>query len=234
MRCSPDELVGVDYGRLTSGRAEQLDAALDEIAAGVSDIVVLDHDVSGWPTTRKARASLAAIRDSKGNALYIFLQVLDVTAQAAAEEQLRRSEERQRLLIEAVQEYAIFMLTVDGMVASWNPGAERIKGYAANEIVGQHFRVFYPPEQQAARHPEFELEEAIRFGRYEEEGWRVRKDGTRFWASVLITAVFDDSGAHIGFAKVTRDATERRRAEQARAKPLWRLSAHLLPEGSPE
>jgi PAS domain S-box-containing protein len=102
-------------------------------------------------------------------------------------------------------------------VASWNSGAERIKGYAADEIVGSHFRVFYPHEQQASGHPEYELEEALREGRYEEEGFRVRKDGTQFWANVLITAVFDESGTHVGFAKVTRDTTERRHSEQQRA-----------------
>jgi PAS domain S-box-containing protein len=218
MRCDPDDLVGVDYGRLTSGRSELLDSALDEIARGVADVVVLDHDVSGWPKARRGRASLAAVRDSKGNALYIFLQVQDITAQAATQEQLRRSEERMRLLIEAVHEYAIFMLDVDGLVASWNAGAQRIKGYPADEIVGQHFRVFYPPEQQASEHPEFELREALRSGRYEEEGWRIRNDGARFWANVVITPVFDSSGTHIGYAKVTRDTTERRRAEQDRAQ----------------
>jgi PAS domain S-box-containing protein len=216
MRCEPDDLVGVDYGRLTSGRSDALDAALDDISHEISDVAVIDHEVSGWSIARRVRASLAAVRDSKGQALYVFLQVQDITAQAAAEEKLRRSEERLRLLIEAVREYAIFMLDTDGTVASWNPGAERIKGYRAHEIVGTHFRAFYPPEQQASGHPEHELEEALRVGRYEEEGWRVRKDGTRFWANVLITPVFDDEGTHIGFAKVTRDATERRRAEEER------------------
>jgi PAS domain S-box-containing protein len=109
-----------------------------------------------------------------------------------------------------VRDYAIFMLTTDGIVASWNAGAERIKGYRAAEIVGRHFRSFYPPELQAARHPENELDWALRDGRYEEEGWRVRKDGSRFWANVVITAVHDSSGTHIGFTKVTRDMTERR------------------------
>jgi PAS domain S-box-containing protein len=217
MRCKPDDLVGVDYGRLTCGRADLLDAALDDISHEISDLAVIDHEVSGWPTVCKARASLAAVRDSKGHSLYVFLQVQDITAQAAAEQQLRHSEERFRLLIEAVQEYAIFMLDTDGTVASWNSGAQRIKGYSAREILGSHFRVFYPAEQQAAGHPEFELEEALRHGRYEEEGWRIRKDGTRFWANVLITAVFDESGTHIGFAKVTRDTTERRRFEEDRA-----------------
>ena len=103
------------------------------------------------------------------------------------------------------------MLDPTGHVVSWNAGAQRSKGYTAEEIIGQHFRVFYPPEVQARRHPEHELEVALRDGHYEEEGWRIRKDGSRFWANVLITAVFNAAGEHIGFAKVTRDTTERRR-----------------------
>jgi PAS domain S-box-containing protein len=110
-----------------------------------------------------------------------------------------------------VQDYAIFMLDPEGHVASWNPGAQRSKGYTAQDIIGQHFRVFYPPEQQAEKHPEHELEIARREGRYEEEGWRIRKDGSRFWAHVTITAVHDEDGVLVGFAKVTRDSTERRR-----------------------
>src|SRR4029453_14250733 len=98
----------------------------------------------------------------------------DVSAERAAAEQLRRSEERFRLLVETVEDYAIFMLDPDGHVVSWNSGAQRSKGYAANEIIGQHFRVFYPPEVQAGKHPEHELEAALRVGHYEEEGWRVR------------------------------------------------------------
>jgi len=124
--------------------------------------------------------------------------------------ELRAGEDRYRSLVEAVQDYAIFMLGVDGTIVTWNPGAERIKGYGAEEIIGRHFRVFYPDEVQQQRHPEHELELALRDGHYEEEGWRVRKDGTRFWANVLITAVYNAAGEHIGFAKVTRNMDERR------------------------
>ena len=134
----------------------------------------------------------------------------DVTAQRGAEEELRRSELRFRLLVEAVSDYAIFMLSPVGLVESWNPGAERIKGYAADEIIGKHFRIFYPLDVRQARHPEHELELALRDGHYEEEGWRIRKDGTRFWANVLITPVRDRHGDLIGFAKITRDNSERR------------------------
>jgi PAS domain S-box-containing protein len=225
LRSRTSDLVGVDYGVLMAGDADRLDAALDDITHDVSDLAVVEHEVTGWPDPRKVRASLAAVRDSKGRALYVFLQVQDVTAQAAAEEQLRRSEERFRLLIEAVQEYAIFMLDTEGHVASWNTGAQRINGYAAEDIVGRHFRVFYPVEQQSSGHPEFELRTALREGRYEEEGWRVRKDGTHFWASVLITAIFNEGGQHLGFAKVTRDTTERRRVEEERADVTAALAA---------
>jgi hypothetical protein len=112
-------------------------------------------------------------------------------------------------MVDVVRDYAIFMLDTDGRITSWNRGAQRTKGWTADEIIGHHFRVFYPPEQQAAKHPEHELELAMRDGVYQEEGWRVRKDGSRFWAHVTITKIVDEEGNHIGFAKVTRDHTER-------------------------
>src|SRR5690242_9679942 len=114
-----------------------------------------------------------------------------------------------RLLVATVRDYAIFMLDPLGHVATWNLGAERIKGYAASEIVGRHFSVFYPPEEVARGKPAWELAEAERDGRFEDEGWRVRKDGSLFWANVVITAVHDATGALCGFGKVTRDLTAR-------------------------
>src|ERR1044071_5309126 len=118
-----------------------------------------------------------------------------------------------QLLVESVQDYAIFALDPTGHVLNWNAGAERIKGFTAADIVGRHFSTFYPPED-AVWKPAWELEVATREGRVEDEGWRLRKDGTRFWANVVITALRDDTGALVGFAKVTRDLTERRQAEQ--------------------
>jgi PAS domain S-box-containing protein len=118
-----------------------------------------------------------------------------------------------QLMVEAVRDYAIFMLDPNGYVASWNTGAERIKGYSAPEIIGQHFSVFYPQEAVATGHPQRELQIAEAEGRFEEEGWRVKKDGGQFWANVVITAVRDEKGVLVGFAKVTRDLTERRNAE---------------------
>jgi PAS domain S-box-containing protein len=128
---------------------------------------------------------------------------------------LRRSEERFWLLADAVQDYAIFMLDTHGRVSTWNKSAERIKGYKNSEIIGRHFSIFYPEEDRLARKPQRELEIAAKEGRLEDEGWRNRKDGSRFWANVIITALRDDAGRLIGFGKVTRDFTERILADQA-------------------
>jgi PAS domain S-box-containing protein len=136
-----------------------------------------------------------------------------------------RSEDFQ-LLVETVVDYAIFMLDPSGIVTTWNLGAERLKGYRPDEIVGRHFSVFYPAEDVAARKPERELEGALAQGRLKDEGWRVRRDGSLFWANVVITALCDDAGRLRGFAKVTRDLTEQRRAEEERVK-LARAEAAL-------
>jgi PAS domain S-box-containing protein len=128
--------------------------------------------------------------------------------------ELRGSQERFRLLVEGSKDYAIFMLDPQGFVTSWNPGAQRIKGYTAEDIIGQHFSRFYLPEAVARGWPQHELQVAKAEGRFEDEGWRVRKDGTRFWADVIITALYDDQGQFQGFSKVTRDLTERKEAEE--------------------
>ncbi len=125
-----------------------------------------------------------------------------------------------RLLVETVRDYAIFMLDVGGHIRSWNAGAQRIKGYAAPEIIGKHFSIFYPATDIRRGKPDYELRVATEEGRYEEEGWRVRRDGTQFWANVVITALRDGKGQLMGFAKVTRDLTERKRAEEERASLL--------------
>lgn len=131
-----------------------------------------------------------------------------------SEEKLRFTEERFRLLVEGVKDYAIYMLDPLGRILSWNPGAEKIKGYRADEIIGQHFMRFYPPEDIVQGKPNKDLEIATEQGRYEEEGWRLRKDGTRFWAQVSISALHDDAGNLRGFAKITRDLTERKATEE--------------------
>jgi PAS domain S-box-containing protein len=132
-----------------------------------------------------------------------------------AEIALRQSEERFRLLVEAVQDYAIFMLDAEGKVSTWNKGAQRIKGYKASEIIGSHFSRFYPEEDLLAGKPQWELEVATKEGRFEVEGWRIRKDGTRFWANVIITAIWDNGHKLVGFSKVTRDFTERMQVQEA-------------------
>lgn len=142
---------------------------------------------------------------------------------------LRESEERLRMFISGVKDYAIFMLDTAGRIVSWNAGAERIKGYRADEIIGQHFSIFYPAEDKQVDKPGKELVIAVREGQYAEEGWRLRKDGTRFWASVLITPVFDQAGVLHGFGKVTRDMTERMRHEEALRQSEERF--RLLVEG---
>jgi PAS domain S-box-containing protein len=140
----------------------------------------------------------------------------NVNLAALAQEQLRETQTRFRLLVEAVKDYAIFMLDPSGRVVTWNAGAERIKGYAAREILGHHFSEFYDDEEVRSGKCERELEEAARDGRFEDEGWRIRKDGTKFWANVVITALRTENGELVGYAKVTRDLTERRRLEEER------------------
>lgn len=135
----------------------------------------------------------------------------DAAGRDDALERLRQSEERFRLMVESVRDYAIFMLDVDGRITSWNKGAQLNKGYEADEIIGKHFSVFYPQEKLDIDWPRHELEVALREGRFEDEGWRLRKDGSRFWANVVITAVHDSEGRHQGFVKVTRDLTASRR-----------------------
>jgi PAS domain S-box-containing protein len=136
--------------------------------------------------------------------------------------------------VESVADYAIFMLDPGGHIVSWNIGAERAKGYTADDVLGRHFSIFYPAEAVAAEHPQKELEIASLVGRYEEEGWRVRKDGSTFWANVIITAIRDRKGELLGFAKVTRDVTERRqlledlRAAAAERIQLLAVTAHEL------
>lgn len=162
-----------------------------------------------------ANVVITALRAPDGTLIGFAKVTRDLTARREHEEELRRSEERFRLLVEGVSDYAIFMLDVNGKIATWNVGAERINGYRSEEIIGQHFSVFYPPEIRATGWPEHELQMAAEKGSFVDEGWRLRKDGTTLWANVTITAMRDESGCLIGFAKLTRDLTERKRAEAA-------------------
>jgi len=171
-----------------------------------------------------ANVVITALHDETGRLVGFGKVTRDLTERREAEEALRESEERFRLLIEGVKDYAIFMLDPDGRVETWNGGAERIKGYRAKEIIGQHFSRFYTEEDRAAHKPQVELEIASRTGKYEEEGWRVRKDGTLFWAGVLIAAVRNKAGELVGYAKVTRDLTERRAAQERALEDARRVA----------
>ncbi|HEX4114055.1 MAG TPA: PAS domain S-box protein [Stellaceae bacterium] len=178
------------------------------------------HEAEGWRVRKDgtrfwASVVVDAIRDAAG-ALKGFAKVTrDMTERRAVQEALRESERQFRLLVAGVTDYALFMLDPNGIVSSWNVGAERIKGYAATEIVGQHFSRFYTEADRAAGVPARALNTAMQEGWFEAEGWRVRKDGTLFWAHVVIDPIRDEEGVPIGFAKITRDITERREAQLA-------------------
>jgi PAS domain S-box-containing protein len=161
---------------------------------------------------------VSAMRSRNGELLGYAKVTRDLSARRQAEEELRHSEERFRLLVEGVKESALYMIDPAGRVLTWNSGAERIEGYRASEIVGQHFSRFYSEEDVRAGEHERQLEVASQEGTFEEEGWRVRKDGSRFWASVVITALRSPSGELLGYAKVTRDLTQRRKLEEERVR----------------
>jgi PAS domain S-box-containing protein len=161
-----------------------------------------------------AVAVLDAVRDETGRVIGFAKVTRDITERRAAQEALRKSVREFQLLIQGVKDYAIYMLDPGGRITSWNSGAHNIKGYRADEVIGSHFSRFYTEEDRAAGMPARALRTAANEGKFEAEGWRVRKDGSRFWASVVIDPVHDETGELVGFAKVTRDITERRNADE--------------------
>jgi PAS domain S-box-containing protein len=222
-------------------------ALAEGVVVGLANhTVLLGRDGSERPIDDSA----APIKDEEGNVLGVALVFRDVTERRQVERwlrdrhqelarevqertaELRASEERFRLLVEGTTDYAIFMLDTTGHIASWNPGAERIKGYKAEDIIGQHFSRFYPEEAVRRGWPQYELERAAAVGRFEDEGWRVRKDGSQFWANVVITALRDEAGRLRGFSKITRDLTERKNAEESARRLLQEQAARQAAEAA--
>jgi PAS domain S-box-containing protein len=212
-----DEIIGQHFSVFYTG---------EERAAGVPGYALLTaHDegkfeAEGWRVRKDgtrfwASVVIDPVRDEEGNFIGFAKITRDMSEQRATQEALRESEERFRLLVQGVSDYAIYMLSPAGMVTNWNPGAQRIKGYTESEVIGSHFSRFYTDDDRATGLPAQALERARTVGRYEQEGWRLRKDGSQFWAHVIIDAVHDASGDLLGFAKVTRDITERKEAAEA-------------------
>jgi PAS domain S-box-containing protein len=186
-------------------------------------------EAEGWRVRKDgsrfwAHVVIDAIRHDDGTLLGFAKITRDITERRAAQDALRQSERQFRLLVDNITDYAMYMLDPNGIVSSWNAGAQRIKGYLPAEVLGQHFSRFYTDPDRQTGMPTQALQTALREGRFEAEGWRVRKDGTHFWASVVIDPVRDEKGRHIGFAKITRDITERRETQLALQRAQEQLS----------
>jgi PAS domain S-box-containing protein len=213
----PAEIIGQHFSRfytLEDQAAGLPSSALDKAATDGK------FEGEGWRVRKDgtrfwASVVIDAIRDDAGNLLGFAKVTRDITERKAAQEALQESEQRFRLLVQGVTDYAIYMLSPAGEITNWNAGAQRITGYTADEVVGTHFSRFYTEEERARGLPMAGLATAAEKGRYAHEGWRVRKDGTTFLAQVVIEAIHDDRGSLIGYAKITRDITERRAAAQA-------------------
>ena len=214
----PHEIIGKHFSQFYTDedRASGLPArALQEAASAEGRF-----ESEGWRVRKDgsrfwAHVVIDPIRGEAGETLGFAKITRDLTERRAAEEALRESEQQFKLLVQGVTDYAIYMLDRTGRVSNWNAGAQRIKGYLPAEIIGEHFSCFYTPEDRAIGAPDLALQTAAREGRFEKEGWRVRKDGTRFWAHVIIDPIRGDDGEVAAFAKITRDITERREAQRA-------------------
>jgi PAS domain S-box-containing protein len=223
---TPEEIIGQHFSRFytAADQAAGRPARALDLAQSTGR-----YEEEGWRVRKDgsffwASVVIDAIRDESGELLGFAKITRDITERNQAADALRESERHFRLLVNGVTDYALYMLDPTGVVTNWNAGAQRIKGYLPNEIIGQHFSRFYSNADQAAGRPARALRLALESGRYEEEGWRVRKDGTFFWASVVIDPIRDDENRLIGFAKITRDITERREAQQELEKLQLRLA----------
>ena len=210
-----DEIIGQHFSTFYPEEARQNRWPEHELEVAAKVGVFEDE---GWRVKKDkslfwANVVITALRDAEGRLLGFAKVTRDLTQRRAHEEELRRSEERFRLLVDGVADYAIFMLDPNGNISTWNSGAQRIKGYTAEEIIGRHFSIFYPQETVESGWPEHELLVAAEKGRFVDTGWRLRKDGSTFWANVTITALRNETGQLLGYAKLTRDLTETRRAE---------------------
>jgi len=214
---SANEIIGKHFSIFYT--AEDLETKKPERELKIA-IATGKYEEEGWRIKKNgslfwANIVITALYNDQNKHIGFSKVTRDLTERKDNEEFLRQSEERYRALVEQLNDYGIFMLDEKGRIVSWNEGAKRISGYLAEEIIGKYFSIFYPEEELINGKPTHELKVAKAEGKYEEEGWRLRKDGTRFWASVVITAVYNNDGAHIGFSKVTRDLTERKESERA-------------------